>query len=65
LIKKNLSLGIGAAGLLRLLLVTRTYTTCKGGATVLTYVVNNTVANNGRVVATTVDYVRNWQVCIK
>jgi MIP family channel proteins len=53
--------GIGAAGLLRLLLVTRTYTTCKGGATVLTYVVNNTVANNGRVVATTVDYVRNWQ----
>jgi MIP family channel proteins len=53
--------GIAAAGVLRLLLATRPYDACKGGATVLTtYVAQNaTVANGG--VSYAADYVRNWQ----
>jgi aquaporin related protein len=53
--------GIAAAGLLRLLLTTRTYQACKGGATLLTkYAAYNVTGNNGRVYHPA-DYVQNWQ----
>jgi len=53
--------GIAAAGLLRLLLTTRTYDACKGGATVLTtYVAYNETSIHGRAYYVA-DYVRNWQ----
>jgi hypothetical protein len=58
-------LGIAAAGLLRLLLTTRTYQACNGGATLLTkYAAYNVTGNNGRVYHPA-DYVQNWQVCIQ
>jgi len=56
--------GIGAAGVLRLLLTTRTYDACKGGATLLAQQVayNETgiPGIQGRVYYVA-DYVRNWQ----
>lgn len=53
--------GIAAGGLLRLLLATRTYNACRGGATYLTqYVAYNETAN-GVFVAYPADYVRVWQ----
>lgn len=53
--------GIAAGGLLRLLLATRTYNACRGGATLLTeYVALNQTAN-GVFVAYPADYVRVWQ----
>jgi len=53
--------GIGAAGVLRLLLTTRTYDACKGGATVLAqYAAYNETTIHGRVYYVA-DYVRNWQ----
>lgn len=53
--------GIAAGGLLRLLLATRTYNACRGGATLLTeYVAFNQTAN-GVFVAYPADYVRVWQ----
>lgn len=53
--------GIAAGGLLRLLLVNRTYDACKGGATVLTtYAAYNETGPVGRVFYAA-DYVRNWQ----
>jgi len=61
---KPISLGIAAAGLLRLLLSTRAYNACKGGATLLATHAFNVTGINGRVFPE-VDYVRNWQVCIK
>jgi hypothetical protein len=61
---EQILLGIAAAGVLRLLLATRPYDACKGGATVLTtYVAQNATAANGGV-SYAADYVRNWQVCI-
>jgi hypothetical protein len=58
-------LGIAAGGLLRLLLATRTYDACKGGATLLTtYAAVNQTVNNG-VVYHAADSVRIWQVCVQ
>jgi hypothetical protein len=58
-------LGIAAGGLLRLLLATRSYDACKGGATVLTvYAALNETTANGPVYYIA-DYVRVWQVCIE
>jgi hypothetical protein len=57
--------GIAAGGILRLLLATRTYNACKGGATLLTqYVAFNETGVNGPVYHVA-DYVRIWQVCIR
>jgi len=53
--------GIAAGGLLRLLLSTPTYATCKGGATVLTTYVASNVTSSNVVVYYVADYVRNWQ----
>ncbi|CAF1062825.1 unnamed protein product [Rotaria sordida] len=52
--------GIAAGGLLRLLLATRIYNDCKGGATLLTkYIVANETSVKGGVYVA--DYVRIWQ----
>jgi MIP family channel proteins len=53
--------GIAAGGILRLLLTTRNYAACKGGATLLTtYVAVNETGINGPVYYVA-DYVRIWQ----
>jgi hypothetical protein len=62
---KKISLGVAAAGLLRLLLLSDTYSKCKGGATLLTSIVVNTTTNSSRGVTYGLDTVRNWQVCVK
>ncbi|CAF2462426.1 unnamed protein product [Rotaria sp. Silwood2] len=54
--------GIAAGGLLRLLLATKTYATCKGGATLLTtYVASNVTTINAPPIYYAADSVRIWQ----
>lgn len=60
--KKCTSIGIAAGGLLRLLLPSKTYAACKGGATLLAADVTSNVTSVAGSVYTA-DYVRFWQVC--
>jgi MIP family channel proteins len=54
--------GIAAGGILRLLLPTRTFNACRGGATLLTeYTAYNTTGPSGASVPYVVDSVRIWQ----
>jgi hypothetical protein len=56
-------LGIAAGGILRLLLPSRTYQACKGGATLLThYPAFNETGVNGPIIHAA-DSVGIWQVC--
>ena len=58
-----IDLGIAAGGILRLLLVTRTYAACKGGATFLTtHLATNGSNSNGPIYYVS-EYVGPWQVC--
>jgi hypothetical protein len=55
-------LAVAAGGLLRLLLATRPYASCRGGATYLaTYMAVNETSINGPI-HYVADYVRPWQV---
>jgi len=57
-------IGIAAGGILRLILATRTYGACKGGATLLaTYPAFNETGVHGTTYHAA-DYVGIWQVCI-
>lgn len=56
--------GLAAGGILRLLLPSRVYSACQGGATLLTrYGAYNETGANGAIVYHGVDYVSIWQVC--
>ena len=63
--RKIFRLGIAAGGILRLLLASRAYNACRGGATLLTrYAAVNETGPNGVVYQVT-DHVSIWQVCIR